>query len=114
MARGLTSRRDAWFRVIALFTLDLLFLGAGLLALRGDFEALAAVIVVGATLAIGFNLFLLWRIRTTEVTWRPGSGSAVLRTALEFLGIRPGFIVRVWEVLGAAGIVVNLVALVTL
>ena len=111
-ARGPRSRRDAWFRVWSLFLLDLLFLLAGLLALRGRYAALVGVVAVGGLVAIAFNTVLLIRSRTTEATWAPGGGSRVLRASLDYLGLSARAPVAVWQALGGVAIVVNLVALV--
>lgn len=110
--QGPRSRRDAWFRVGSLFLLDLLFLLAGLVALRGRYEALVVVFAAGALVAIVFNLVLLVRSRTTEATWAPDAGARTLRSSLDYLGVASRAPVVLWQAIGATAIVVNLVALV--
>ncbi|HSG78497.1 MAG TPA: hypothetical protein VLD62_02870 [Acidimicrobiia bacterium] len=109
---GPKSRRDAWFRVWSLFLLDLLFLVAGLLALRGLYAALVVVVAAGGLIAVAFNLVLLVRSRTSEATWAPAGGARTLGASLEYLGLSARAPVALWRVIGAVAIVVNLVALV--
>ena len=106
------SRRDAWFRVGSLVLLDVLFLLAGLVALRGRYAALAVIFAAGALVAIVFNLVLLLRSRTTEATWAPDAGARTLRSSLDYLGVSSRLPVVLWQAVGAAAIVVNLIALV--
>lgn len=104
--------RDAWFRIGSLFGSVLLLLVFSLMLLGGGGPMTFAILVAGGVLVVLFNLWMLRRSRTSQLTWMPGSETTVLRDAFEFLGIAPGLWVNAWKTLAGAAVALALVAVV--